>query len=341
MDETPYKIDESKRIKVLFIGLKGSSFCINDEAILRKEFDVLSIYLSTAYLKELPILLFRIFKEMRKRDLAYVWFGDLWAALSVFVCKFLGKGSIIVAGGYDAANEPSLDYGLLNRRFIKYAPIYAFRNCNMVLAVSEFTRSEVMRIRPDPGGVVTVANAIDTDRFRIIEGMDRKSIITVGNVTKRTIFVKGFDNFLEVVRRSPVSEFVHVGRIDPDIKFDKPANLEIVGFKKGEDLVQILNRSKCYLQLSKRESFGVAVIESMACGCIPVVTNIGGLTEAVGDAGITVEPGDWDDVVKAIEQEYDPSKGALARQRVLKLFDSSVREDKVLRSVREVVNGSD
>ena len=77
-------------------------------------------------------------------------------------------------------------------------------------------------------------------------------------------------------------------------------------------------RFKCRardLQLSRRESFGVGVIESMACGCIPVVTSIGGLPETVGNVGMTVEFNDWDGVVKAIEREYDPSKGASARKR--------------------------
>ncbi|MCX6651392.1 MAG: glycosyltransferase family 4 protein [Methanomassiliicoccales archaeon] len=289
-----------------------------------------SIYLSTSYMKELPLLALSIFKEMRKRDVVYIWFGDLWALIGVFIAKLLNKKSIVVAGGYDTANEPSLNYGLMSRKFMRYVPILSFRACDKIMAVSEFTKEEALRIIDDEGKIEVVPNGIDTSKFRVTEGIKRTTVTTVGNVNKRTWVVKGVNNFMEVVKRTPQQKFVLVGRVDPGVGLEPLENLELIGYQTGEDLIRILNASKYYLQLSYRESFGVAVIESMACGCIPVVTNRGGLPEAVGDAGTIVEFGSWGQVVDAISTDYDPEKGAQARERVVKLYDNAAREKAIL-----------
>jgi len=323
--------------RILFIGHRESTFCVNDEMILKKEFEVIPLHIPAVGRKMLMRLPFQIFTRMRHCDLVYVWFGSIPAAMAVFVAKLLGKPSIIVAGGYDVANDPTLNYGLLNKKFLRHVPIYAFNKCDKVLAVSEFTKSEALRIVKNGDRVRTVPNGIDLSLFQITKGEGRDAITTVGNVNQRTWIVKGFNNFIEVVRRTPDQHFILVGNVDPGLIEDVPENLELAGYSSGLDLVAILNRTKFYLQLSYRESFGVAVIESMACGCVPVVTNRGGLPEAAGAAGLTVEFGQWDRVVEAIKGPYDPERGVEARERVLELYDLKVRERNVLAEIEELL----
>ncbi len=316
--------------RILFIGFKGSSFCINDERILAKEYDVVPMYIPAIGRRILLRLPYAVFKKMLDCDLVYVWFGSVHAAIAVFIAKLLNRPSIVMAGGYDVANDPSIDYGLLNSRILRFAPIFAFNKCDKVMAVSDFTRTEALRIIRDGGKIEVVANGINTTSFRIMGGVERTTVTTVGDVNQRTFIVKGFNNFLEVVRRSPQQKFVLVGRIGPGVDVKPMDNLELMGYKTGDDLIRILNGSKYYLQLSYRESFGVAVIEAMACGCIPIVTDRGGLPEAVGNVGMVVEFGRWDSVIEAISEEYDPAKGIKARERVVELFDNNVREGAVL-----------
>ncbi len=80
--------------------------------------------------------------------------------------------------------------------------------------------------------------------------------------------------------------------------------------------------------LSESESFGVSVVEAMACEKPVVVSNIGGLPEVVDDGvtGFIVPPGNAKKLAEAIEKlvkdgQLRISLGKSGRERVQKLYD--------------------
>jgi glycosyltransferase involved in cell wall biosynthesis len=73
------------------------------------------------------------------------------------------------------------------------------------------------------------------------------------------------------------------------------------------------------------EGFPYTVVEAMACGRPMVCTNVGGVAEAVGEAGIVVSPRDFAGVAEACvkllsDDDLRHRLGALARARVLENF---------------------
>jgi glycosyltransferase involved in cell wall biosynthesis len=87
------------------------------------------------------------------------------------------------------------------------------------------------------------------------------------------------------------------------------ANLGLVGnvcFKgalSGTELVETLNQHRFLLVPSIwEEPFGNVALEGMACGCVPIVSNGGGLPDAVGKAGMVFERGSIEDLVSSILQ---------------------------------------
>src|SRR4029450_10998640 len=71
--------------------------------------------------------------------------------------------------------------------------------------------------------------------------------------------------------------------------------------------------------------FPYTVVEAMACGRPTVCTNVGGVSEAVGDTGFVVPPRDYAAVAEAglkrlRDDELRRRLGVLARARVLEHF---------------------
>jgi len=74
------------------------------------------------------------------------------------------------------------------------------------------------------------------------------------------------------------------------------------GSLTGEKLVDCLNKHKYMLIPSRwQEPFGIVALEGLACGCIPIVSDGGGLPDAVGKAGLVFKRGDLQDLVNTIK----------------------------------------
>lgn len=88
----------------------------------------------------------------------------------------------------------------------------------------------------------------------------------------------------------------------------KQLNLEtcvtFTGRVKFTDTPHYFNRLNCLVNISKYESFGVSVVEAMACKVPVIVSNTGGLKEVVmnNDMGFLVEPGNSEQTAAAIEK---------------------------------------
>lgn len=66
--------------------------------------------------------------------------------------------------------------------------------------------------------------------------------------------------------------------------------IHFTGILRGKELVDMLNEHKYILIPSRwEEPFGNVALEGMACGCLPIVSNGGGLPDAAGKGGIVFE----------------------------------------------------
>ncbi|MCA1760486.1 MAG: glycosyltransferase, partial [Bacteroidales bacterium] len=69
----------------------------------------------------------------------------------------------------------------------------------------------------------------------------------------------------------------------------RPQNVELIEQVNHEELEVYYKKAKVYCQFSRSESFGVAIVEAMNFGCIPVVTNVGGMPEIVENYGFVTK----------------------------------------------------
>lgn len=118
-----------------------------------------------------------------------------------------------------------------------------------------------------------------------------------------------------------------------------------MGSLRGKELVDCLNQHKMILVPSRwEEPFGNVALEGMACGCIPVVSDGGGLPDAVGKAGLIFKRGDTVDMVRCIREVLD-SPGVERRLRHeaephLKHHHPRKVADRYLKVIREAVSST-
>ena len=75
------------------------------------------------------------------------------------------------------------------------------------------------------------------------------------------------------------------------------------GVLRGEELVMCLNQHKFILIPSRwEEPFGIVALEGMACGCIPIASDGGGLKSAIGKAGILFQRNNLEDLVSCMKK---------------------------------------
>ena len=82
--------------------------------------------------------------------------------------------------------------------------------------------------------------------------------------------------------------------------------VEFVGWLSHDKVADFLNRLDVFCALSRREGFGVAVVEASACGIPVIATNIGGLPEVVRheQTGYLVRPDSPRDTAERLQELY-------------------------------------
>lgn len=78
--------------------------------------------------------------------------------------------------------------------------------------------------------------------------------------------------------------------------------VEFAGIKTGEELTRFLNAHQILVVPSRwREPFGIVALEAIACGCVVVGSEGGGLKDAIGVCGETFPNGDAQALARVLE----------------------------------------
>jgi glycosyltransferase involved in cell wall biosynthesis len=85
-------------------------------------------------------------------------------------------------------------------------------------------------------------------------------------------------------------------------------HIVLTGYVINTDLPAIYSQSKIFLYPSLRESFGIPMLEAMACG-VPVITsNTSSMPEVAGDAAMIVNPFKPEEITAAMVNLYNDSR---------------------------------
>ena len=93
--------------------------------------------------------------------------------------------------------------------------------------------------------------------------------------------------------------------LDAILRARLTGRVHLVGHVEDEELPSLYSAARALLFPSLYEGFGLPALEAMACGTPVVASNTTGLAEAVGDAGLTVDPRSADELAEALRRVLD------------------------------------
>lgn len=155
----------------------------------------------------------------------------------------------------------------------------------------------------------TLPNGVDSGLFRPMHktkakkelaeevGDDRIMTIPTVGYLSRVQSEKGASVYLKLSELNPHLLFLiagpHFGRYQSR---ELPENLVYAGFHPRERLPLVYNAFDvyCFLSMSGEETFGLTVLEAMACGVPPIVPDFDGVPSVVGDAGLIADADNFD-----------------------------------------------
>lgn len=216
---------------------------------------------------------------------------------------FIPRPSFVVLHTW--ITRPNGQVGLKDRIKTKWW----LNRADKVIAVSKALRDNSYK------GAVNLGNFYREKQFRLIEGIPRdKTYVFLGRlVTDKGVALAiraVHELWCQTARNSSDKElsFTIIGDGPDRNKLEvlvEDLGLEqhvfFLGALKGEELVACLNRHRFILVPSIwDEPFGLVALEGMACGCIPIVSEAGGLPEAIGEVGYTFEKGSLPSLVTCL-----------------------------------------
>jgi glycosyltransferase involved in cell wall biosynthesis len=163
---------------------------------------------------------------------------------------------------------------------------------------------------------ITIPNAITVKAPRqndISFNKRRHNFLTLGRMDEMGANQKGFDDILMAIillsdtdKKSVSITFIGKGS-DRERLMKIASNIPFVEFNFVESLPNnevsiLLYKTDCVILASRYEGMSVFAMESLACSCPVIFSNVGGIAEFIKGNGYLFEPGNASDLAAAISK---------------------------------------
>ena len=238
---------------------------------------------------------------------------QLYAALAAVLCSVL-----LCTTEHNTSNR--------RRDWKWYVPIdkWMYRKYKHIVCISDATETNLRKFIGESGTKIsTIYNGIDVEKYKKAQPINRMSITSHPN---RIIIamVAGFrcqkdhETVIKAAHLLPDNYeiwFIGDGKRRPIIEsLITKLRLEdkVILLGGRTDVSSILKAADIVVMSSHWEGFGLAAVEGMAAGKPVIASNVDGLSQVVGGAGILFSQGDYEELSEkiqylAINEEYRAS----------------------------------
>ena len=226
------------------------------------------------------------------------------------------------------------------------------RSAQRVIVLSDAEREKLLARTPGLN-IAVLPNAVSTTKFPVGDReWGTKNIVYLGRLDES----KGLSDMVQVCRMLLPQGFKFrfscygagpdQKKFVSEMKSVLGSDFHYGGVVAGAEKVRVLGAGDIFLLPSRFEGLPMALLEAMASGCVPIVSNRGSIPTVVDDGhnGFLVEPGDLTQIVgklKFLLSEGEPGWEEYrrnARETVIERFDIGGYVEKLRSIYRELAS---
>ncbi|MFZ0549163.1 MAG: glycosyltransferase family 4 protein [Candidatus Promineifilaceae bacterium] len=232
-------------------------------------------------------------------DVLHAFWADEPGLVAVLTAARIKRPVVVSIGGGELSYLPDIDYGTQGSFLRSWIIRLALKRADVVTAGSNYQLALARQRGLDITKAHLVPLGVDSDRFQPgeIPSWDRPTIVQAASLTP----VKNQPLLLETMafikQEIPTIRLLLAGDgpLRPQLEaFVQTHSLEdhvtFLGAVSFDEMPRFFRQGHLYLQTSRHESQGMAVLEAMACG-LPVLGTPVGVTAELACLPATAEPG--------------------------------------------------
>jgi len=249
---------------------------------------------------------------------------DVFFSPHIFLSS-VSKKCKVVATFHDLSFEKYPEFYSASKNYWHFSmnPKKQARKADKIIAVSESTKDDLIGLyNVNPEKIKVLYSGINSElrirnqelRIREIRkkyNLPEKYILYLGTLEPRKNIIgliKAFEKFKIQNSKFKIQLVIagSKGWLYKDI-FKAVENSSVkneiifTGFIDDEDKSILYSQAELFVYPSFYEGFGFPPLEAMACGTPVITSNVSSLPEAVGDAAITINPYNLDELYRAME----------------------------------------
>lgn len=228
-------------------------------------------------------------------------------------------------------------YQELGRIYRKYLVPVSLKKTKRIITVSNFEKDRISQSLNIGNEKISVVYNAFGKHFEKIEdknkieqvrakyNLPQQYIFYIGNTDpKKNMFstLKAYAQYVDAAENKLPLVIADVNEKNLDLILDKVGltaykkHIQLTGYLYNADLPFIYAAANVFLYPSLRESFGIPMLESMACGTPVITSNTSALPEIAGNAALLVNPTSENEIATAIE--YTLSNKSAREQLIAK-----------------------
>ena len=306
-----------------------------------------------------PRAILRLAKIIRaeKPDLIQTWMyhGDLLGSVASL---FAGRPPLVWGIHHTAADPATLNprtYQILklNARLSHSIP-------TRIICCAESAKTSHIEVGYRADRMTVIPNGVDVNRFKA-NPIARAELRAELGLSENDFLIglcarfhptKDHATFIKAASNIPDARFLLCGRDVTEANSTLMKMIDEAGIRSHchllgprSDMPRVYSALDMLVSSSRSEAFPLTITEAMACGLPCVVTDVGDSEQIVGETGRIVRAGDFHALaagvasVRSLSAESFRQLGALARERVEKLYNLDLSTQGYWKTYQEIIAG--